>query len=320
MARPVKEGLDYFPFDVDFATNEKTEAITGEFGPKGVLIFIYLLAAIYRKGYYLEWTELAKNQLVNRVSGATGELVGLVVKRLTEYGTFNKDLFLSDNVLTSQRIQETFTDATKRRKSQKPTLYWINADNNSSSNEVNADINTQSKVKESKVNKTKRQQTTAPVKAAERPAEEPSSSSLSILDICNFWEGNGFGQLSPFTRESLVDWVADMRKAGSPEPEKLVLNALRTAVESNVRNYKYVNGILKNWESKRLLTVAAVEANDSERKTNQPQRRYGKPVRTEKLPSWAEPGYKPEHKKVSAEDRAELAEQLQKLRALGEKN
>ncbi|KMO60962.1 phage protein, partial [Lacticaseibacillus rhamnosus] len=156
---------------------------------------------------------------------------------------------------------------------------------------------TYTKQDETKLDKTKRQQTTAPVKAAERPAEEPSSSSSSILDICNFWEGNGFGQLSPFTRESLVDWVADMRKAGSPEPEKLVLNALRTAVESNVRNYKYVNGILKNWESKRLLTVAAVDANDSERKTNQPQRRYGKPVRNEKLPDWAEPGYKPEHKK-----------------------
>lgn len=126
---------------------------------------------------------------------------------------------------------------------------------------------TYTKQDETKLDKTKRQQTTAPVKAAERPTEEPSSSS-SILDICNFWEGNGFGQLSPFTRESLVDWVDDMRKAGSPEPEKLVLNALRTAVESNVRNYKYVNGILKNWESKRLLTVAAVEANDSERQSN----------------------------------------------------
>ncbi|MFK5270119.1 DnaD domain protein, partial [Lacticaseibacillus paracasei] len=126
---------------------------------------------------------------------------------------------------------------------------------------------TYTKQDETKLDKTKRQQTTAPVKAAERPAEESSSSS-SILEICNFWEGNGFGQLSPFTRESLVDWVDDMRKAGSPEPEKLVLNALRTAVESNVRNYKYVNGILKNWESKRLLTVAAVEANDSERQSN----------------------------------------------------
>lgn len=153
MARPVKEGLDYFPFDVDFATNEKTEAITGEFGPKGVLIFIYLLAAIYRKGYYLEWTELTKNQLANRVNGATGDLVGLVVKRLVEYGTFDKDLFQSDNVLTSQRIQETFTDATKRRKTHKPTLYWINVDNNPRSSGVNADINTQSKVKESKQKK-----------------------------------------------------------------------------------------------------------------------------------------------------------------------
>ena len=178
---------------------------------------------------------------------------------------------------------------------------------------------TYTKQDETKLDKTKRQQTTAPVKAAERPTEEPSSSSSSILDICNFWEGNGFGQLSPFTRESLVDWVDDMRKAGSPEPEKLVLKALRTAVESNVRNYKYVNGILKNWESKRLLTAAAVEANDSERKTNQPQRRYGKPVRNEELPVWAQDGYKPKHKKVSEEDRAKLAEQMEQLKALGKK-
>ena len=88
---------------------------------------------------------------------------------------------------------------------------------------------TYTKQDETKLDKTKRQQTTAPVKATERPTEEPSSSSSSILDICNFWEDNGFGQLSPFTRESLVDWVDDMRKAGSPEPEKLVLKALKTA-------------------------------------------------------------------------------------------
>ncbi|AHJ33694.1 DnaD domain protein [Lacticaseibacillus paracasei] len=178
---------------------------------------------------------------------------------------------------------------------------------------------TYTKQDETKLDKTKRQQTTAPVKAAERPVEESSSSS-SILDICNFWEGNGFGQLSPFTRESLVDWVDDMRKAGSPEPEKLVLNALRTAVESNVRNYKYVNGILKNWESKRLLTVAAVEANDSERKTNQPQRRYGKPERVDKEPDWLKLGYQEPKHEVTPEQRSKLAEQLEQLNKLGEKN
>jgi DNA replication protein DnaD len=111
-----------------------------------------------------------------------------------------------------------------------------------------------------------------------------------------------------------------MRKAGSPEPEKLVLNALRTAVESNVRNYKYVNGILKNWESKRLLTVAAVDANDSERKTNQPLRRYGKPERVDKEPDWLKPGYQEPKHEVTPEQRAKLAEQREQLNKLGEKN
>ncbi|MFT8409875.1 MAG: DUF4373 domain-containing protein [Schleiferilactobacillus perolens] len=150
MARPVKRGLDYFPLDVDFMTNAKTEAIMGEFGAKGTLVFMTLLMAIYQNGYYLEWSELIKNQIANRVSGTTGELVGLVVKRLIDYGTFNKDLFQSDNVLTSQRIQETYLDATKRRKQKKPTLYWINAYINHPTTVVNDDINPQSKVNESK--------------------------------------------------------------------------------------------------------------------------------------------------------------------------
>ncbi|MDN6333824.1 MAG: DnaD domain protein, partial [Lacticaseibacillus paracasei] len=182
----------------------------------------------------------------------------------------SRKLSTSDSRQPSSRADDSVSDS--RQHSRQPSRQYSLQGSLQPSRQHSS---TYTKQDETKLDKTKRQQTTAPVKAAERPTEEPSSSSSSILDICNFWEGNGFGQLSPFTRESLVDWVDDMRKAGSPEPEKLVLNALRTAVESNVRNYKYVNGILKNWESKRLLTVAAVDANDSERKTNQPQRRYG---------------------------------------------
>lgn len=53
----------------------------------------------------------------------------------------------------------------------------------------------------------------------------------------------------------------------------------------------------------------------------QANRKYAsnRPTRTEKLPDWAQKGYKPEHKKASAEDRAKLAEQLKKLRSLGSK-
>ncbi|EKP98159.1 DnaD domain-containing protein [Lacticaseibacillus casei 12A] len=332
MARPLKHGVDYFPWDVDSLRDMKVRKILRANGASSIAVLICLLGNIYGdEGYYMLWDEDARFLIADDV-GVKESYVQAVVEKSTQVGFFDSEIFSGLKILTSRGIQKRYQNITGKRKENelRKDIDLINGvsdvsnpvigADNFSSNRVSGVDNPQSKVKESKVNKTKRQQTTDPVKAAERPAEEPSSSSSSILDICNFWEGNGFGQLSPFTRENLVDWVDDMRKAGSPEPEKLVLNALRTAVESNVRNYNYVNGILKNWESKRLLTVAAVDANDNERKTNQPQQRYVKPVRNEKLPDWAEPGYKPEHKKASAEDRAKLAEQLQKLRALGEKN
>lgn len=305
MARPVKEGLDYFPFDVDFATNEKTEAITGEFGPKGVLIFIYLLAAIYRKGYYLEWTELAKNQLVNRVSGATGELVGLVVKRLTEYGTFNKDLFLSDNVLTSQRIQETFTDATKRRKSQKPTLYWINADNNSSSNEVNADINTQSKVKESKVNKNK----------------TDSQAGVRVHENARLLWQNVWGFPNAIATQDLEEWIGNFG-------DDLVCWVIKYAARKDVKAKgadRYLAKVFDGYTERKIKTVEQAEAEskkheETARANYTGPQRYGKPERVDKEPDWLKPGYQEPKHEVTPEQRAKLAEQLEKLNKLGEKN
>lgn len=60
MARPTKAGLDYFPFDVDFNVNEKTEAIMGEFGAKGVLTTIFIFSAIYKRGYFWSGHHLLK--------------------------------------------------------------------------------------------------------------------------------------------------------------------------------------------------------------------------------------------------------------------
>ena len=305
MARPVKEGLDYFPFDVDFATNEKTEAITGEFGPKGVLIFIYLLAAIYRKGYYLEWTELAKNQLVNRVSGATGELVGLVVKRLTEYGTFNKDLFLSDNVLTSQRIQETFTDATKRRKSQKPTLYWINADNNSSSNGVNDDINAQSKVKESKVNKNK----------------TDSQAGVRVHENARLLWQNVWGFPNAIATQDLEEWIGNFG-------DDLVCWVIKYAARKDVKAKgadRYLAKVFDGYTERKIKTVEQAEAEskkheETARANYTGPQRYGKPERVDKEPDWLKPGYQEPKHEVTPKQRAKLAEQLEQLNKLGEKN
>ena len=46
MARPRKEGLDYFPHDTDAASDEKIEALTIIYGAKGYAFYFILLACV----------------------------------------------------------------------------------------------------------------------------------------------------------------------------------------------------------------------------------------------------------------------------------
>lgn len=56
MARPLKDGVDYFPKDTDFYTDDKVRLLRAEFGAKGMYILDYLLCDIYGKnGYFLNW-------------------------------------------------------------------------------------------------------------------------------------------------------------------------------------------------------------------------------------------------------------------------
>ena len=73
-------------------------------------------------------------------------MLNQIVNRLVLWGFFDKELFDSVKVLTSENIQATFFEATKRRKTPKPTKYIVNVNSNSQSETVNADINTQSNV------------------------------------------------------------------------------------------------------------------------------------------------------------------------------
>lgn len=162
MARPTKEGLDYFPLYVDIFEDEKIEAISGEFGIKREIVVIKLLCAIYKNGYFILWNDLTIAQMLKRLPGISKDLLNNIVERLVLWEFFNKYLFHSVGILTSENIQDIFLEATKRRKSPNPTLYMIdenqvdndneiiNVNNNSQADGVNVDINAQSKVNESK--------------------------------------------------------------------------------------------------------------------------------------------------------------------------
>ena len=48
--RPIKQGLEYFPLDVDFFNDEKIEFISARFGTRGEAIALRLRCKIYRIG------------------------------------------------------------------------------------------------------------------------------------------------------------------------------------------------------------------------------------------------------------------------------
>lgn len=115
MARPIKTGLDYFPLNIDFFDDEKIVCLESEFGIKGSMIAIRLLCAIYRNGYFVEWTELLRAKLIRQLPGVSGELFDQVLNRLVRWGFFCASLFDSDKVLTSAAIQHRYFEAIRKR-------------------------------------------------------------------------------------------------------------------------------------------------------------------------------------------------------------
>jgi len=153
MARPNKSGLEYFPFDVDFFEDAKLDAIGGEFGLKGEIATVKLLCAVYKNGYFVVWNDLLKMQLLKKLPGVSPDLLEQIVQRLVTWGFFDKSLYNSDRVLTSNGIQKRYFEATKRRSSKQDYVFAIKNDvnvrNNPNSTGIIVDKNT-TKKKESK--------------------------------------------------------------------------------------------------------------------------------------------------------------------------
>jgi hypothetical protein len=197
MARPIKQGLDYFPLDVDFFHDEKIEAISGEFGIKGEIATIKLLCAIYRNGYYIVWSDMLKMKLLRNLQGISAELLETIVQRLVKWNFFNEELFNSEKVLTSTGIQKRYVEATKRRKDIEKLDYWllngVNVNKNTTTNGINVNINTQSKVNKSKLKEEVKEETPTTSEIQERiqsNMRRPIDEIFCELDKNELWKEN----------------------------------------------------------------------------------------------------------------------------------
>lgn len=126
MARPPKQGLDYFPKDVDFYNDYKIMDLLEKYGPVGTIIYDVILTEIYRNGYYLaEPIDRISTRIV-RIIGAKWvqkRLVSQVILDCGELGLFETTL-LSHGVITSVGIQKRYAAVTSRNRVHKEK-FWL---------------------------------------------------------------------------------------------------------------------------------------------------------------------------------------------------
>lgn len=232
MARPTKQGLDYFPLDVGFLQNVKVRRIMRACGIQSIPVLISLLANTYREeGYFLRWDNDMPFLIADELGVSEGAVTA-VVEKATQVDFFNANMYEKYGVLTSDGIQKRFFEATARRTSVRydARFLLINVSDyknlvNVYKNSINDDDNPQSKVKESK--------------------EKKSSSSTgddSLKDAVNAYRKNIYPMPGEMDLEKLKGLIDDF---GSDT----VIKAIDRAVSRNKRSLAYIRGILNHWQA-----------------------------------------------------------------------
>lgn len=238
MARPIKEGLEYFPLDCDMDQDDKIALIEAQHGIIGFGIVVKLLMKIYKNSYFYEWTEKEQLLFSNRINVDINE-VNVVINDLVKWKFFDEKLYKNEKILTSKGIQQRYLTAVGRRQKVKMLKKYllldietinvyknlIIVDINSNSEVVNVDISTQSKVKKSKVKESK----------------ENNNKEINLLSL---WEQLGFGSVNPI----IVSDLDILNKEYTAEWVKEAMEEATRQNKRNKRNIKYVSGILKNWK------------------------------------------------------------------------
>lgn len=116
MGRPLKQGIDYFPLDVDFFSNIKIRKIAKACGPNASAVIVCLLCNIYRdEGYYILWDEDLPFVIADQVGVSEGCVKEIITKAL-QVDFFSKELYNKYQILTSAGIQKRFLTITYKRK------------------------------------------------------------------------------------------------------------------------------------------------------------------------------------------------------------
>ena len=114
MARPRKNGIDYFPFDVFVFSDAKVQEIVNIFGTKGFTLLTFIYCEIYSSGYFVRWDNSIQTKIKTFLPSIKNDLLEAFLGHCLKLEVFSSEQFSASKVLTARRIQEQFFEIKKR--------------------------------------------------------------------------------------------------------------------------------------------------------------------------------------------------------------
>ena len=115
MARPKKQGIDYFTVDVDLAQDDKFVAVAAEVGQKDAwYVITRLWAELYRVGMCYRWGEKELKAFAYKIDEKPAK-VKQVVEHCLDSGMLSQSVYEATGFLTSKGIQKRFFHSIRGR-------------------------------------------------------------------------------------------------------------------------------------------------------------------------------------------------------------
>ena len=287
MARPRKDGLDYFPLDVNFLSDLKIKKIIRAYGAQAVAVVMSVLTTIYRdNGYFATYDEDLIFIIADELKLEDG-YVKDIIEKLIEVDFLNKEQKEKNNILTSIGIQERYLKACERRV--KTTLNATYSLLNDSSTElpqiesttegsfckqkprstgVNDSKSTQSKVNNKVNNKVNKKVNNELVTSSEKNSD--------VRELIEIYQEN-FGVCNSLVINDLENTLENLDKDA-------IIESFRLSIGKD-NPYLYMKGIWTKWKENGIITLEQVKHDEEKFKQKRPS--YKPSGYVEPLPDWA---------------------------------
>lgn len=269
MARPIQEGLGYFPLDTNFYQNRKIRRLMRAQGEKSLGVWVVLMAMIYAdKGYYLNFDKDVCFDIAD-VFGVTEGAIEEFVKAAINARLFNSYMFDHYQVLTSKGIQEQYEKITKdaKRKNTIKEEYRIPS--------INDEVNSEETRQSSEETYKKREESTQIKEKEIKENKTKTNSSNARAKINQLYQQ----KIKPMDSYQNIDRVQSFLEDGLP------LEVIELAIEISARDggtsAGYVVKKLNDWLARGVQTVEDAKKADENWKGSFKKRYGSKPLENE---------------------------------------